>query len=437
VVLFEREKTLGGMMVQGIPEFRLPREIVKEEIAAIIESGIDVRLGEDVTRAKVGELLGAFDAVLLATGAMLATPLRIEGAPEGIGISGLEFMQRYNAGVPVAIAGDVVIVGGGFTAIDCARAARRILGQKNRVTAIMYRRGEEHMSASPEEIWQLRLEGIEIGALVNPQAVRFADGKIRGVVFNRNILGDAPDGSAKPPVIRVPDSEYEVRCDTLIYATGQERDLTLLPEGTEVTRDSQTGHEKLFVAGDFSTGPTDVISAVADAKQAAEGIDSFLTGAERRESYLAVRAADETGRLRDHDLTTPPRMPVLPLNERSANEEVELGHDDADTDVNAWRCYLCNYKFEIDQDACIHCDWCIKVSPRACIHKLTRLFRDEDGAPTGNIKTTSDEEATYIWIDSDQCIRCGACLRICPVGAISLQKADVVCRSVEGIGAPL
>ena len=76
-------------------------------------------------------------------------------------------------------------------------------------------------------------------------------------------------------------------------------------------------------------------------------------------------------------------MPVLPLDERSENEEVDLGHDDEDTNVNAWRCYLCNYKFEIDQDACIHCDWCIKVSPRACIHKLTRLFRDEDGAPTG------------------------------------------------------
>jgi sulfite reductase beta subunit-like hemoprotein/NADPH-dependent glutamate synthase beta subunit-like oxidoreductase len=180
-VLFEREQTLGGMMVQGIPEFRLPRETVEEEIAAIVESGIDVRLGEDVTRAKVGELLASHDAVLLATGAMLATPLEIEGAPEGNGISGLEFMRRYNAGDPMAITGDVVIVGGGFTAIDCARAARRILGQKNRVTAIMYRRGEEHMSASPEEIWQLRLEGIDIGSLVNPQAVRFEDGKIRCV----------------------------------------------------------------------------------------------------------------------------------------------------------------------------------------------------------------------------------------------------------------
>jgi hypothetical protein len=103
VLLFEREKTLGGMMVHGIPEFRLPREIVREEIAAIIDSGIDVRLGQDVTRAKLGELLGAYDAVLLATGAMLATPPEIEGAPEGIGISGLEFMRRYNAELPTQL----------------------------------------------------------------------------------------------------------------------------------------------------------------------------------------------------------------------------------------------------------------------------------------------------------------------------------------------
>jgi formate dehydrogenase major subunit len=288
-VLFEREKTLGGMMVQGIPEFRLPRETVEEEIAAIVESGIDVRLGEDVTRAKVGELLASHDAVLLATGAMLATPLEIEGAREGNGISGLEFMRRYNAGDPMAITGDVVIVGGGFTAIDCARAARRILGQKNRVTAIMYRRGEEHMSASPEEIWQLRLEGIDIGSLVNPQAVRFEDGKIRCVVFNRNILGDEPDDGTKPPVFSVPNSEYEVPCDTLIYATGQERDVALLPQGAELTRANGTGLEKLFAAGDFSTGPKDVITAVADAKRAAEAIDRFLTGSARRESHLDGR----------------------------------------------------------------------------------------------------------------------------------------------------
>ena len=102
----------------------------------------------------------------------------------------------------------------------------------------------------------------------------------------------------------------------------------------------------LFVAGDFSTGPKDIISAVADAKQAAEAIDRFLAGTRRRESYLAVGVAEETGRLRDHDLMAPSLMPVLPLNERSANEEVELGHGDAGINENpAGRCrHICGQR---------------------------------------------------------------------------------------------
>jgi formate hydrogenlyase subunit 6/NADH:ubiquinone oxidoreductase subunit I len=91
---------------------------------------------------------------------------------------------------------------------------------------------------------------------------------------------------------------------------------------------------------------------------------------------------------------------------------------------------LCNYKFEIDQDKCIHCDWCIKASPRACIHGLTRLFTDDDGAPTGHIKSATAPDATYIWIESDQCIRCGNCHRACPAYAIPIRKADIVCGPI-------
>jgi NADPH-dependent glutamate synthase beta subunit-like oxidoreductase len=125
-------------------------------------------------------------------------------------------MKRYNTGDPIPVEGNVVVIGGGFTAVDCARAARRMLGATHRVTAIMYRRGEEHMSASPDEIWQLRLESIDVGTLVNPAAVRCEHGKIRGVVFDRNVMGDEPPDGGKPPVYRVEGSEYEVPCDTLI-----------------------------------------------------------------------------------------------------------------------------------------------------------------------------------------------------------------------------
>ncbi len=432
VEIFEREAVLGGQMAWGIPEFRLPRDVVREEIQAIVDSGIDVHLGEHVDRERLAEMAAEYDAVLVAAGAIRGIELEIEGLEEGANaISGYDFIKRYNTGDPIPVSGDAVIIGGGFTAVDCARASRRLLGEGHRVTAIMYRRGEEHMSASPDEIWQLRLEGIDVGTLVNPARVRCEGGQVKAVVFDRNVLGDEPEDGSKPPVHRVPDSDYEVPCDTLIYAVGQTSTLEILPEGVEITEGNRTNDEKIFVSGDFHTGPLDVIHAVADAKDAAGAIDEFLMGRQRVHRWVEIEAADETGRLRDHDLYTPAHMRTLPVEQRQGNEEVDLGYDAQEIEVNALRCYLCNYKFEIDQDQCIHCDWCIKVSPRACIHQLTRLFVDADGAPTGHIKSATASDATYIWIESDQCIRCGECHRACPTYAIPIRKANLVCGTED------
>ena len=437
VELFEREPVLGGQMAWGIPEFRLPRDVVQEEVKAIADSGIDVRLGEHVDRERLTQLATDYDAVLVAAGAIRGIKLQIEGLDDDANaISGYDFMKRYNTGDPIPVSGDVVIVGGGFTAVDCARAARRLLGEEHRVTAIMYRRGEEHMSASPDEIWQLRLEGIDVGTLVNPGRVRCENGKVKAVIFDRNVLGDEPEDGGKPPIHRVPGSEYEVPCDTLIYAVGQTRTLEILPAGVGLAEGNRSTHEKIFVSGDFHTGPQDVIHAVADAKEAAGAIDEFLMGERRLGRWVKIDEADDTGRLRDHDLYTPAHAHTLPLEQRQGDEEVELGYNAEELEINARRCYLCNHKFEIDQDKCIHCEWCIKASPRACIHPLTRLFTDEDGAPTSHIKSATASDATYIWIDSDQCIRCGNCQRACPTDAIPLRKAEVVCgpitRSVGG-----
>lgn len=457
VTLYEREYHLGGMMIDGIPRFRLPKAEVEREIQLIVDGGIQVRLGQNVDAALMEGIIGEFDAVLVATGTVQSKDAGIAGTEDlwqtgggdkdGIPsiIPGLGFMKAFNDGGIAHLDGDVVVVGGGFTAVDCARAcaraARRLLGVGHRVS-IAYRRGEGHMAADLAELEEIRSEGIDIRSLLTPLCANSRDGVLESVTFTRNHLVEDPAGTGgapgKPRFEAIPDSEFDIPCRHLIVAIGQDADVSILPAGTAfaVNAKHATSHPKVFTAGDFRTGSLDVIHAVAEGKAAAATIDRFLTGEERLRHHVVVELivnTTQTGRTREHDLQRPLPMPLAPLVARvDPAVELEQGFGPVELRSHATRCYQCNHKFEIDQDKCIQCNWCIEVTPRNCIKRVSRIFRDDSGVPTGYVEASTAASATFIYIDSDECIRCGACLRVCPTKAISLRRLERVPCGLAG-----
>ncbi|MHC5180256.1 MAG: FAD-dependent oxidoreductase, partial [Planctomycetota bacterium] len=255
VTIFEKQPYAGGQVRMGVPEFRLPHGILNEDIEAILDMGIEVRYEQSVDAAKIDELCGQYDAVLLAAGANVPRSIRFDGLPEGVAIEGLNFMKHYNDKDPVDIEGDVLIIGGGFTAVDCARSARRLAPDAS--ISIMYRRGEAQMAASEEEFEQMENEHIRIQTHVSPVSATVTDGKLASVTFVRNRLGE-PDESGKPSFTQIECSEFTVECQTLILAIGQSAEKSLIPAGVEINDEHLTTKGGLFVAGDFSMGNGDV-----------------------------------------------------------------------------------------------------------------------------------------------------------------------------------
>jgi formate dehydrogenase major subunit len=382
-------------------------------------------IGTDVT---LSELAARHDAVVLAAGTLRPNLLDVPGK-ELPGIRhGLAFLLDVNENGALAIGRKVVVIGGGFTAMDCARTAKR-LGAEVRVC---YRRTVTEMLVTPGELEELEHEGIPVEYQVTPTAYGGEEGRLTSIRFVRTEMGE-PDAAGRRRPVAIHGSEFDVPVDMVLLATGQFPDTSWIDEALQPLLVGADGWLKpeaagsgLFFAGDFKNGASSLIQAIGHAKACSRRVDRFLTGEDRVREVAAIDDATETGRIREMDAVGLQPMPAVPVAQRDLTTEVETGFARATAGDEAQRCYQCHYKFEIDADKCIYCDWCIKAKPRPeCILKVKTLKYDAEGRIVGWELAKTADEVYLIWINQQDCIRCGACVAACPVDCISIQKVSL------------
>lgn len=453
VTVYEQHHTPGGMMNQGIPVFRLPRETIDQEVEQIRSMGVTFQCNQSIGKKgkPLQDLCSEHDAVVLAAGTLRPNMLNIPGAElQGIR-HGLDFLLELNDTGHVPTGENFVVIGGGFTAMDCARCAKRLnaeatdntlsLDKANVNVNVYYRRSVNEMLVTPGEIEELEHENIGMFTLVSPVAYLGDGQRVTAVRFIRNQLG-TPDASGRRRPEPIAGSEFDVPADWVLLATGQFPDTSWIDEplrSSLVDEDQwlksgkrhQTKVPTIFIAGDFAGGASSLIEAIGHAKACARTVDEALTGKKRIETIARIEDVQATGRIKEMDDVPLQVMPTLPLEHRTSKSEVETGFTEALAIDETQRCYRCHFKYEIDSDKCIYCDWCVKAKPRPdCIVKVSSLTYGDEGQIVDFERSLGSEDTHLIYINQEDCIRCNACVDACPVDCISIQKvshAEVVC----------
>jgi len=365
VAVFEKHPVAGGMLAVGVPEFRLPREILAADVDYIKSAGVEIRtncaIGKDLS---VDDLLAqGYKAIFIATGAHKSMTLGISGEDaEGV-LPGMKVLTAINLGEKIAIGKRVGVIGGGNSAVDAARAVLRT-GMPYSVT-IFYRRTINEMPAYKEEVDASLDEGIKIEYLTAPRRIVTDNGKLSACKFIRMKMGDVDESGRRRP-IPVEGSEFTVGLDTLIVAIGEQPDTSFVEKVSELefsrrgtlVVDSETlasNRKEIFAGGDLVTGPNTVVAAVASGKIAAESIDQFLSGEPVKREFRLTRPSRyiEPVELAEEELSKaePPSMPHLPVEERKRNfKEVELGLTEEMAVQEARRCLRCDLETEDGKD---------------------------------------------------------------------------------------
>ncbi len=439
VTILEMESMAAGMLVLGVPAYRLPRDLIEREVDFIRSLGVQIRcnceVGKDVD---MNELVGRYDAVVVAVGAKRSRLLPVPGL-DGPGVlGGVEFLQEVNYGRAVQLGRRVVVVGGGNVAFDVARSVVRMLQLDVTRMAAKARGVEEvrliclearhEMPADDVEIIEGTEEGVVLTNGFGPDAVeRNSQGQVTGLRCKGVSRVFDEQGRFAPTFT---DTLQTFDADSVVFAIGQRFAVDFLQSvsgldlerngAPRVLQDNRTSHDKIWVAGDLATGPKLAIHAIASGREAARSIHHALVGEDVTPELVEVHVPlRHYQRDLDYELRRRSLLPVLPTEERIARRDiiVEAPPSHLWAQHEAGRCLNCSVHTLLDPAACILCGGCVEICPWACLKLVPLAEVSLDGVAEG--------DATVMIKDETACIRCGLCAARCPTHAITMEQCTL------------
>ncbi len=461
VVVFDAEPKAGGMVRTQIPKFRLPESVIDEETGYVLDLGVEFRHSHRVESFKAF-LAGGWDAVFVGTGAPRGRDLDVPGRKEAAAQIhlGIDWLANVAFGHVTSIGKRVIVLGGGNTAMDCCRSARRLGGEDVKV---IVRSGFEEMKASPWEKEDAMHEGIPILNYMVPKAFKHENGKLTGMIFEK--VRAEYDINGRRRLLPTGEPDAHVDCDEVLVAVGQEnafpwieRDMGIafdkwdMPVVDEVTMAST--RPNVFFGGDAAFGPKNIIWAVAHGHAAAVSIDRYCSNRDVADrpppgfSLISQKMGIHEWSY-DNAISLDARRKVPMLDNAVAltdiRKEVELGFDDARALAESARCLNCDVQTIFAQPLCIECDACVDICPMDCI-TFTAPGEEADLRTRLNAPARNMEQDLYLSDalktgrimvkDEDVCLHCGLCAERCPTGAWDMQKfsiqlprAGATCRS--------
>jgi formate dehydrogenase beta subunit len=461
VTIFDAASVAGGMLRLGVPEYRLPRELVDLEIQSILALGPTLKLNQALGRDfALSDLRSDFDAVFLGIGTYRSRKLNIEGEQLDGVLRAVDFLINVNlSGYNLNLGKRILVIGGGNvamdvartaarlghpaqsggdleTALDVARAARR-LGATQEVHCLVVEARNE-MLADPVEVAEAEEEGIALHNHFAPKRIVGEEGHAIGVETLDVARAFDDRGRFNPQL--TPNTEQIWDCDSVIVSIGQSGELDWIrpedgleasPRGTLVVNPEtlMTTAPGIFAGGDIAFGPRLIINAVADGQRAARGIHSYLQHLQPRlvrKGFFTPVAKQEyanVGPLRNY-LRWPRRQPpVLPVERRIGVNKVEIGFDETTAREQGGRCLICSINPIFDGDLCILCNGCVDVCPMDCLKlvPVTALEGDEAVAAVVANRTDPSHPGSAMLLDPTHCIRCGLCAARCPTEAVRME----------------